>query len=297
MTSKTHFLSSFVLKIIAIVSMTFDHIGAIIPSFYQGQDTLCTVFRYLGRFALPLFCFMIAEGVIYTKNYKKYATRLGILALIISITLCVFQFVPNLGLIDIAKQGNIFIDLLLGSVVVYALKNPNKKFKLIALIPFGISILSFSAKMIESTSTYTIQAQWYPYFLRLQYDWLSILLIAGFYLSYYLTDMYFEYQSQYSGITVDQIKGTATYRTAANLISCGVIIIVNLLYFVSKYFCNGAVYWNPNIQLFSIASCLIIFFYNGKRGYDSKWFRWFSYLYYPAHILVLFLIFYLISLV
>ena len=69
--SKLLKFSSFVLKLIAIFSMTVDHLGVIIKSFYPDLETFVTVCRYIGRLALPLFCFMILEGVIHTKDIKK----------------------------------------------------------------------------------------------------------------------------------------------------------------------------------------------------------------------------------
>lgn len=75
-------LSNFWLKIIALLTMTIDHLGYLLPSY---NPELANVFRYIGRLALPLFCFMIVEGAIHTKNFKKYALRLGIMASIISL--------------------------------------------------------------------------------------------------------------------------------------------------------------------------------------------------------------------
>jgi hypothetical protein len=44
--------------------------------------------------------------------------------------------------------------------------------------------------------------------------------------------------------------------------------------------------------------CLIVlpflYFYNGERGYDSKWFRIFNYLYFPVHMVFIFAVFALI---
>ena len=43
------------LKIIALISMTVDHFGCLFfPQIY--------IFRYIGRLAMPLFAYMIAEG-------------------------------------------------------------------------------------------------------------------------------------------------------------------------------------------------------------------------------------------
>ena len=71
-------MSSFVLKIIAVIAMIFDHLGyAIFGKF--------TFMNYIGRLSFPIFAFSITEGYIYTKNLKKYFYRLLIFALISSI--------------------------------------------------------------------------------------------------------------------------------------------------------------------------------------------------------------------
>lgn len=295
--SKILKISSFILKVIAILSMTVDHLGVIVKSFYPDLNTLYTVCRYIGRLALPLFCFMIVEGVIHTKDIKKYVTRLGIMTVVIAIILAVFQYVPSLGLKELAFQGNIFMDLLLGALMLWALsQKENKKLRFLALIPIAISILSFVAKGIETSSYYTIEAYWYPRFLRLQYDWLSVLMILGFYGAGYFADTYFEYQSQYSGLELDQVKGTATYRLAVNLISMAVVMGLNIVYYLFKYFAPTIVFWAPNVQIAGMAAGILLIFYNGKRGYNGKWFQYGSYLYYPIHILLLYGIVYLISL-
>lgn len=290
-------ISSFVIKLIAIVTMTIDHIGVIVEGFWPSLGAFVLVCRYIGRLALPLFCFMIVEGVLHTKNIKKYTLRLGIMALIISIILCVCQYVGELGLYALADQGNIFMDLLLGVLMLWALtQNKNKWLKLLSLIPITLSVLSFIAKGIEVDSYYTIEAYWFPKFLRPQYDWLSVIMMLGFYGATFFADIYFDYQSQYSGLQLDQVKGTATYRLAVNLISCGVVIAINMIYYLFKYFTPTFVFWAPNVQLAGMAAGLILIFYNGKRGYNAKWFQYGSYLYYPIHILLLYGIIYLISL-
>lgn len=63
------------LKIIAIVSMLFDHVGDMFFPEVMWP-------RMIGRLAMPLFSFCIAEGYIYTRDRKRYILRLGIFALI-----------------------------------------------------------------------------------------------------------------------------------------------------------------------------------------------------------------------
>lgn len=68
---KTGFLSGNMLKIIAILTMTIDHIGAYLLPRYL-------ILRIIGRIALPIFAFMIAEGCRYTRNRARYlGTMLG----------------------------------------------------------------------------------------------------------------------------------------------------------------------------------------------------------------------------
>lgn len=62
-------MSRNVLKIIACVSMLIDHIGYIL---LPDVDFL----RYIGRLAMPIFAFFIGEGCLYTRDRKKYFTRI-----------------------------------------------------------------------------------------------------------------------------------------------------------------------------------------------------------------------------
>ena len=61
------------LKIIAMLSMLVDHIG--VQLFPDLQ-----ILRIIGRLALPIFAYMIAEGCYYTKNRVKYLSLIAILA-------------------------------------------------------------------------------------------------------------------------------------------------------------------------------------------------------------------------
>ena len=60
------------IKLIACISMLIDHIGVIL--FPQ-----VTVLRCIGRLAMPLFAFCIAEGCRYTSNRKRYFLRMFLL--------------------------------------------------------------------------------------------------------------------------------------------------------------------------------------------------------------------------
>ena len=86
-------LSGSVLKIIAMASMLIDHIVLHLlgqhPACNQvlcqifGQDiTTAYLMRSIGRWAFPLYCFLLVEGFVHTKNRQKYGINLLIFALL-----------------------------------------------------------------------------------------------------------------------------------------------------------------------------------------------------------------------
>lgn len=119
-------LSGSTLKIIALVVMFIDHVGAVIVQRMMkmpGVDhdfwsSLYWPLRYVGRLAFPIFCFLLVEGFIHSSNVKKYLTRMLVYALISEIPF-------NLGisgkLIDL-KYQNVFWELALGIVAMMILK-------------------------------------------------------------------------------------------------------------------------------------------------------------------------------
>ena len=63
------------LKIIAILSMTIDHVGyVLLPD--------VGILRWIGRLALPIFAYCLMVGLEHTRSVKKYLARLLIMAVI-----------------------------------------------------------------------------------------------------------------------------------------------------------------------------------------------------------------------
>lgn len=99
-----------ILKVIGLVSMTFDHIGMILfPQVFW--------FRVVGRIAFPLFAYHIAIGVKHTKSIEKYALRVLIFA-------CLTQPIYKLA---VGSGVNIMLDLFIGIVVLGLLKRSQKQ--------------------------------------------------------------------------------------------------------------------------------------------------------------------------
>ena len=74
-------LSSNQIKIIAIAAMTVDHLAW---TFFPGYDTRWFVLlaHVIGRLTAPIMWFFITEGYHHTRNVKKYALRLFLLAFV-----------------------------------------------------------------------------------------------------------------------------------------------------------------------------------------------------------------------
>lgn len=291
--------SSFLLKIIGFALMACDHIGLALVAFFPYDMDLIqasNVLRAIGRLALPIFIFMIVEGVIHTKSIKKYLLRLGIMASIITTFLIIVTYVnfgDNFNLVPLQGVGNIFIDLVLVALTVYLLKQENNYLKFLILLPFGISLASFFVKAYEYATGAAVY--WYPNWLYLQFDWMSILLGVGFYFAYKFADIYIENTTAKNGMDKSIWEANGNYRILVNLISLGVIIFVNIIFYLFKYIWPKGTYWDASTQLLAIFSGAFILLYNGKRGYNAKWFQYGSYLFYPVHIIIIIVICALIS--
>lgn len=89
-------LNSNVLKFIAILAMTIDHLTDLIFPNYQ-ITAVSTILHIIGRITAPIMWFFICEGFFYTKNIKKYIMRLFIFSIISHFAYCFafgINFVP-----------------------------------------------------------------------------------------------------------------------------------------------------------------------------------------------------------
>ena len=135
------------LKIIAIITMLIDHIGAVIlertPAvsygMYQltmnnlgniseviqnnGAIVVYMIFRLIGRLGFPIFCFLLIEGFLHTRNVWKYAFRLFLFSLISEIP---FNLAFRRNIFDTSYQ-NVFFTLLLGLLALILIQLVEKK--------------------------------------------------------------------------------------------------------------------------------------------------------------------------
>lgn len=69
------------LKVIAMMAMTIDHLVCVVFPGYP-MDWWILLLHIIGRMAAPIFWFFVAEGYHYTHDWKKYAGRLLIFAVV-----------------------------------------------------------------------------------------------------------------------------------------------------------------------------------------------------------------------
>ncbi len=285
MDKKFTILSSFWLKIIALVTMTIDHIGWALQEFIGSNFWAVIPCRYIGRLALPLFCFMIVEGVMHTKSFAKYALRLGIMATIISGAMVLVEYLPIFEGYSLWAEGNIFLDLLLGATAVFLLKRKENYLKALAIIPFAISVTSFCVTAYEASGAIVY---WFPFFLRTQYGWYSFLLIVGFYFAYILKEWALDYHENKTGMKKEYLEGSFLDRNLTNVFAIGALIVVTTgLYLCGMLIDYDYLFWDVGVQNMAMFSGAFILLYNGKRGYNAKWFEYGSYLYYPLHLIII----------
>ena len=126
------------LKLIAIVSMTIDHVSKV---FFPDNMALAI----LGRIAFPLFAYCLVVGCLYTRDIKKYILRLALFALI-SQPFYLMAFHPNWGTFwyEFSHLNlNIFFTLLAGVLVVSALMDIKRRWWMIIVALAGEIFIGF----------------------------------------------------------------------------------------------------------------------------------------------------------
>lgn len=216
-------LTTFHLKLIALLTMTIDHIGYyLIPV----SDPNYVWFRFIGRIAFVLFAFLSAEAMAHTRHPWRYVATLAVFGV-------VFDVVVYLVTGD--QIGNIFLTLALGAFAI-RLVQYKKWWSLAAILPLTLAL-------------------WGRY--------------VGI-------NFYYDYG----------IYGTAVmmvfYLTRPNrvnaILAFFILTIASVMYSMSNY----------GFQANAVIAVPFIALYSGQPGFRHPLWKWFNYVYYPAHILVLY---------
>jgi len=127
---KLRFLSGSALKILAVILMLIDHIGAMMgpdtaPLFtvFGRSVTLYTLMRFIGRMAFPIFAFLIVEGHRHTRSKVRYGVGLLIFAILSEVPYDLFRY----GVWFTLHKQNVFFTLLLGYLGICAYEGLEKR--------------------------------------------------------------------------------------------------------------------------------------------------------------------------
>lgn len=247
------------LKLIALFIMLLDHIHQFIP----GTPIVLT---WLGRISAPLFVFCAAWGFFYTHNRKHYLVNLYIWNIGMAIgdyVVTIFFPTDNSYLIN-----NIFTTLFLTFFFVHiveSFRSGNKKqaslllLLLIVIQPIGLLL----GNMIQG-------------------------ITGNFYLASIVTAV-LPNLLMCEGSVIFVAMGVALYYTREkHMWLCIIYTAFCLLFFVPglqpPYIQN---IFFGNYQWMMIGALPLMLCYNGKKG---QGFKWLFYVFYPAHIFLLYII-------
>lgn len=289
-------MSSFILKIIAVISMIVDHFAA----FLQLSNSDLIRFEYLvymrafGRMALPIFIYLIVIGFSKTGNLRKYLGRMHLFALISQI-----PFVLTLNPKNYIGSQN-----LTGLSISYEPINLIYIFLIIISYYYFILDKKFDSSIIYISLAYLIT----PITLKLNNSFLLVgdslnifyeLGISLILISYLERFRYYFSKKDYFNIVLIIIAMVVSYYYVGSIADYGysaillalllrifkfekllqVLIILIWGYFKYK--------WSMLHVLFVALSSLLIYLYNGKKGPSLKYL---FYIFYPMHILIIYII-------
>ena len=133
-------LNSAWLKIIALITMTIDHIGMIL---FPEQ----LIYRYIGRIAFPIFAYLIAESYQYTRDKKKFFLKMLCMAVITQLPYIMFE--KSLYL-------NIFCTFVISILAMMLMDLIDKKTSEVSVKIAVIAVIYFIGNLIENSLTFKI---------------------------------------------------------------------------------------------------------------------------------------------
>lgn len=274
-------VTGFTLKVIAIVTMLIDHITYVLiapllsgkyPDLMSGRMVIAGPFtgldiqavyqigRGIGRIAFPIFIFLLAEGFYHTRNRAKYLFRLFIFALISEIP---FDLAFHKSFFYTGYQ-NVMITLLLAGLAITLVEFLTRR----AWESIFLRIISYVASFfIAALSIYAGKLLFTDYAA----GGVAAVLI-----------MYFMGETGNGRVMRretrngrEDIYEVVTYGFKLRRLLAFTFSVVILVFTTSR------------TELIALIDILPIAMYNGSKGPQRKYF---FYVFYPAHLLILFII-------
>lgn len=281
-------LTAFQLKMLALVFMTLDHIGAFsfeIPVVERYE----TYLRSIGRLAAPLFLFLLVQSIRHTRSKLKFLLRLYLAGV------CVGLFVTAMNVclgetFHYFTPGNILFTFFYTALYAVLLERLMAAWKARDRRGLAVSVLLLAASLLPTALSGPLRAAMIPSGTSL---WVKF-LAWGLYESLLPSLHSIDYGVGFV------ILGAAMYFSRTKNRQCLVFAVFCAVCVAGTY----AIPWLPfdiftvntfgfAIDFLDLFQCRMIFalpfmlLYNGERGRRCKWF---FYWYYPLHREVIFLI-------
>ena len=228
-------LNANTLKVIAIITMFFDHFSAV---FFPHDTIWGVLLRIPGRLSAPIMFYMIAEGYHHTSNLKRYILRLMVFAVIshIPYNLC-FNY-------SFLQATSVIWGLAMGLIALAIVKKEEWNV-LLRLIGLGLCCLL------------SVNANW---------NYIAVLWIVVF------------------GVFYKRIRWQ---MIGFSIIGIFLLIIPSVTNLGPVEYSSPAWNW---YQLGIFLAIPFLILYNGMRGKKSKFMRWFFYVFYPLHLLLIYVL-------
>ncbi len=255
--------TNYQLKMFALICMVFDHVHYMLAA----QIGIPYWFGIIGRLSAPIFIFMTANGMAYTRSRFRYLFRLYaasvIMAVMNSIVNSYFPHPEGAMVIN-----NIFATLFLVGFFIHVIEGLVKSirakswwacagYSVLTGLPFGLSILLLKAMALGYFQFFKVLFTFVPTPLMVEGGPIFILLGVGF------------------------------YFVRCSKWKIGVFYSVFSFGLFALYASAGLTFENLfiiNYQWLMWLALPLILAYNGKKGRSSKWF---FYVFYPAHLYIL----------
>lgn len=242
-------LTAFQLKVIALVFMTIDHIGAYgyaIPLVKQYYMPL----RTIGRMAAPIFLFLLVQSARHTRDRRKFLLRLYLAGLCTGL----FTTFTNLFLGDlfgVHKQTNVIFTFFYTVLYIELLERFAAGDRRTSFLCFLLSLTPCVLPDFELQLLQDLKASFLPALPQVDYGWPMVLLGVLLYFA-----------------------GTARRQCLVFTVFCC------LCYLDFRLGWNGIPHFSGPLQWKMILALPLMLLYNGKRGRSGKYFFYF---YYPLH--------------
>lgn len=242
-------ISSNTLKLIACIAMLIDHIAVFFEPNLSSECYL--IARIIGRIAMPIFVYTLVQGYLYTKDFKRYIKRLGVLAVMTQIIIFLMSYLMHqytaMPVVSLYSFLNIIFSFPLCLIVLRA--------------------IDFRKKYIQK----------YNKCINVLLRVMTVIVVLFLY-----SILEIDYGIFVPSIGVIYFMFECLKQKRKNKIELLIYSFIELLIsFVIMLFYH-------RLELFSFFSIPILLLYSGNRGNVSKNYYKFFYYFYPLHFLLLY---------